>query len=210
MTNESKAYKTRQTNRLIRHGLSTESSDKLIGKIEPGIELFCLNKGQFSIINVIESILKQTGSANVIISTWTAANAEISIAEKFLENGNINKLHWIVDRSFKTRQPKYYDLLIEKFGDNVVSETNSHSKFVLVYNDDWSIVIRTSMNLNENKRMEFFELSDSKPLFDYVFEICSDIMGAGAYEYTKFEKLGSDKKYDDYRLMDQLERALNG
>lgn len=210
MKNESKAYKTRQTNRLIRHGLGTESSDKLIGKLEPGIELFCLNKGQFSIINVIETILKQTGSANVIISTWTAANAEISIAEKFLENGNINKLHWIVDRSFKTRQPKYYDLLIEKFGDGVISETNSHAKFVLIYNDDWNIVVRTSMNLNENKRIEFFEFSDSKPLFDYVFEICSDVMGAGAYEYAKFEKLGSDKKYDDYRMMDQMERVLNG
>jgi hypothetical protein len=51
----------------------------------------------------------------VLISTWTAADAEIKKAEEFLDNNLINKLHFVVDRSFETRQPKYYKMLQERF-----------------------------------------------------------------------------------------------
>lgn len=171
-----------------------ESARKAIGEIYGGMEIYGLSKGQFSIINIVEEILKQTGAADVIISTWTAANAEIKKAEDFLGNGLINRLHFIVDRSFKTRQKKYYDMLIEKFGD-IVSETDSHAKFVLIRNESWDIVIRTSMNLNENKRLENFEISDDKALYDYLFSICSDIMGDDAYSWDNFKKLGHEEKY---------------
>ena len=195
-----KGFSTRDSNREIRHAMYGENAEKCIGKIEKGFEFFCMTKGQFSIINVIETILKQTGKADVIISTWTAANAEIKKAEKFLSNGNINNLHWIIDRSFKTRQEKYYNILKEKFGEACISETNSHAKFILIRNNEWNIVIRTSMNLNENKRLESFEISDHKGLFDYLMTLCQDIMVSGKYSWDKFKVLGQAKKYNTYAL----------
>lgn len=192
-------HKSIGSKREIRHGMYNENAKQMIGDIKPGFEMFGLTKGQFSIINVIEHILKQTGPADVIISTWTAANAEIKKAENFLSNGNINNLHWIVDRSFKTRQVKYYNILIDGFGLKAISETDSHAKFTLIHNDSWHIVIRTSMNLNENKRLEFFEVSDSEPLYNYLYSICSDIMVGGSYSWDKFKKLGQDEKYNRYR-----------
>lgn len=190
----------REKNREIRYLLANENAKQSIGEIYPNMEIFGLNKGQYSIINIIEIVLEQTGRADVIISTWTAAKAEIQKAKDFLKNGNINKLHFIVDRSFPTRQKKYYDQLIATFGD-IVSLTNSHAKFVLIRNDKWNIVIRTSMNLNENKRLENFEISDDKVLFDYLLEICRDIMSE-RFSYDSFESLGDDKydKYDKYRI----------
>lgn len=188
----------RDKNREIRHIMYGENAKKAIGKIYKGMEIYGLSKGQFSIINIIEEILKQTGSADVIISTWTAANAEIKKAEQFLNNKLINKLHFIVDRSFKTRQPKYYEMLIDKFGD-IVSTTNSHAKFVLISNKDWKISIRTSMNLNENKRLENFEISDCEILFDYLKEICHDIMEVN-YDYFQFKQLGTKDKYGKYKV----------
>ena len=190
----------RDKNREIRHLMYGENAKKSVGTIYEGMELYGLSKGQFSIINIVEEVLKQTGTADVIISTWTAANAEIKKAEQFLDNKLINKLHFIVDRSFKTRQPKYYDMLVEKFG-NVVSTTNSHSKFILIKNDNWNIVIRTSMNLNENKRMENFEI------YDYMVEIAKDVMEVD-YSYFEFERLGKKEKYDKFKPERKEKKSL--
>ena len=187
---------TRDINRQIRHCLNNENAELSVGKIYKGFELLCLNKGQYSIINVLETLLKQTGRADVIISTWTAASAELTLAEKFLESEMINKLHFIVDRSFKTRQPKYFNLLKKKFGE-IVSETNSHAKFILIKNNDWNIVVRTSMNFNENKRLETFEVSDDPMLYEYMAMIAADIMGV-EFSYFNFELLGVDEKYSNF------------
>lgn len=188
----------REKNREIRHLMANENAYLSVGEIYPNMEIYGLTKGQYSIINIIETVLKQTGKADVIISTWTAANAEIKKAEQFLKNGNINKLHFIVDRSFPTRQPKYYELLMRTFG-NIVSLTNSHAKFVIIRNEKWNITIRTSMNLNENKRLENFEISDDKTLVDYLLLICDDIIGK-EYNFKEFELLGRDEKYYKYKV----------
>jgi len=188
----------RDKNREIRHLLGNENAFISIGKIYKNMEIYGLTKGQYSIINIIETILNQTGKADVIISTWTAANAEIKKAEYFLKNGNINRLHFIVDRSFPTRQPRYYKQLTDTFGD-IVSLTNSHAKFVIIKNNEWNIVIRTSMNLNENKRLENFEISDDKQLVDYLLCICDDIIST-EYSFKEFELLGKGEKYNKYKV----------
>lgn len=193
----------RDKNREIRHLMYGENAKLAIGKIYPGMEIYGLTKGQFSIINIIEEVLKQTGPADVLISTWTAANAEIKKAEQFLDNGLINKLNFIVDRSFPTRQKSYYDLLVSRFGD-IVSLTNSHAKFIMIGNKDWKITIRTSMNLNENKRLENFEISDDSKLYEYLGEMASDIIGKG-FDYKTFEALGHDDKYSEYVLTPEID-----
>ena len=97
-------------------------------------------------------------------------------------------------------------MLVEKFG-NVVSTTNSHSKFILIKNDNWNIVIRTSMNLNENKRMENFEISDCKILYDYMVEIAKDVMEVD-YSYFEFERLGKKEKYDKFKPERKEKKSL--
>ena len=192
-------YKTtREKNREIRHITQGENARLAIGDITKNCDIYGLNKGQFSIINIIEEVLKQVGGGDVVISTWTAAKYEMTKAEEFINKGLFNSIKFIVDRSFKTRQPKYYKILNDKFGD-IVYETNSHAKFVLIKNNDWNIVIRTSMNLNENKRLENFEISDDENFFKYMAELCNDITNTKDFSYQAFEDLGNDKKYDKYR-----------
>lgn len=139
--------------------------------------------------------------ADVIISTWTAANVEIKNIEEFLTNGKINNLNFIVDRSFQTRQKKYYDMLLERFGD-IVAETSTHAKFILIKNNEWNIVIRTSMNLNENKRMENFEISDCKVLYCYLETISKEILEQRIHSQGAFKKLGRDERYKRYMKSD--------
>lgn len=161
----------RDKKREIRHLMYGESCKKSVGEIYKGMEIFGLTFGQFSIINIIEEILNQTGAANVNISTWTAANAEIKKAENFLYNKKIKTLRFLFDRGFPTRQPKYFEIMKSLFGENSFRLTRSHCKFVTIVNEKWNISIRTSMNLNENKRIENFEISDCAELTNYLVSI---------------------------------------
>ena len=174
--------------------MSKESALESLGTIYKGMEIFGLTKGQFSIINLIEEILIQAGKADVIISTWTAADAEIKKAEEFLKNGLINTIKFIVDRSFPTRQKNYCDLLINTFGEKSIRMTRSHCKFIIIKNKQWNIVVRTSMNLNENKRIENFEISDDKGMVDYLETIIEELWTL-PYKFKEkhFKDLGQEE-----------------
>jgi len=85
-----------------------------------------------------------------------------------LQDRNILAMRWLVDRSFPQRQSKYYSSLLQRFGKAAVRLARFHAKFILLENDEYTVAVRTSMNLNENKRIEFFELSEGRPISDYL------------------------------------------
>ena len=151
------------------------SATQAIGQLEKNMDLFILTYGQFSLLDALMAVLDQTGPAHVNISTWTAAHAHLDRSQELMESADILSYRMIVDRSFKTRQPKYYNHMINIFGQECVREINTHAKFITVRNDQWDIVIRTSMNLNENPRLENLEISDHKGFADFFQAIVDDI-----------------------------------
>ena len=156
---------------------SLDQAQSYIGDLEKGTEIFGITKGQFSIIDIIEHVLNFTGKANVLISTWTAAHADIKKASSFLQNNKIDNIRFMVDRGFINRQPEYCADLKRLFGEDSIRFFRLHAKFVVIYNDDYHFVIRTSMNLNENKRFENFEITEDKDFCNYFidfFNICFD------------------------------------
>ena len=190
--------KPQSSKRSIDHCLS-DNAHVAIGKLSPGCEIFCLTKGQFSLINMIVALLDQTGPAHVDVATWTAAKREIDSAHSLLKTGRILKLRFLVDFSFPRRQPKYCAQLRARFGDDSIRVTKTHAKFILVRNDTWNLVVRTSMNLNKNARLEVLEISDD-PLFaqfllsvvDELFDSQenSDIEKMPGFHHSQFEKFG--------------------
>jgi len=139
---------------------STQPVAECVGEVYKDCEIFGLTKGQFSLFDLVEYVLDRAGPSDVTIATWTAAGADATRAFEFLRNGRIRSIRWIVDRSFKSRQPDYCRTLISLFGNDCIRTTAIHGKFTLIRNDDWNFVIRTSMNLNQNKRIENFEISE--------------------------------------------------
>ena len=146
-----------------------------VGTLEPGCEIFGFTKGQFSLIDLISELLRQTGPAHVTIATWTAAHAEIRTAFDFLQRGDLLSLRWIVDRSFAGRQPGYAAALLATFGDGCIRITRTHAKFVLIRNEHWNLAVRTSMNLNKNPRFEDFEVSDCSILAGYLQQVADEV-----------------------------------
>ena len=145
-----------------------------VGKIYKNCELFGLTNGNFSLFDIIEVILNQTGNANVDIATWTAAKADTKRAKKFVDCNIIKKLRFVVDPSFRSRQPEYCDYIKKAFGDSLRT-VKTHAKFVLIYNEKWNIVIRTSMNLNMNSRIENFEISENLEFRKFYSSFVNDI-----------------------------------
>lgn len=146
----------------------TESAARAIGTIRPGDEVLILTHGQFSMIDALTHLLTQTGPAAVSVSTWTAASADLTHAERFLHSGVITSLRFLVDRSFQTRHPAYCATLIDLFGVDSVRTTRVHAKFATIRNDTHDLAIRTSMNLNENPRLETIEISADSGLADFL------------------------------------------
>lgn len=161
--------------RIVRRTLAAQNVADAVGPITPGAEIYGLTKGSWSLIDLIEYALATTGPAHVTVSTWTAANADIGFANKLLVNGSLLSLRFVVDFSFPSRQPAYCAALREAFGDEAIRVTKNHAKFVLLRNARWNVVLRTSMNLNENRRLESWELSDSKEMADWLQEVVDEL-----------------------------------
>lgn len=133
-----------------------------------GCEIVCLTHGQFSVIHALEALLAHTGPARVTISTWSAAHADLEHASRFLVDGRIDSIRFLVDRSFKTRQPDYCATLRRLYGDDAIRTTRLHAKFITIRGGGWALAVRTSMNLNENPRLELIEVSDDEALADFL------------------------------------------
>ena len=167
----SESVKRNNVTRDFRHGTRGESAARCIGDISRGCDIFGLTKGDFSMIDILRHIARQIGPCRIDIGTWTAAAADIRQAEAMLQDRNILEMRWLVDRSFPQRQAKYYASLLERFGRDSVRLARFHAKFILLENDEYTVAVRTSMNLNENKRIEFFEISEGSLISDYLREI---------------------------------------
>lgn len=152
----------------------TNARDTLAG-FGHGMELDCLTFGQFSIMDAVEAILDTTGPSDVAISTWTAAAADLSRTAQHLRDERIRSLRMVVDRSFLTRQPDYAKLCIELFGPDAIRTTRVHAKFVLIRNAEWAVTIRTSMNLNDNPRLEYLQVCDDSELCEWYTQIVDEL-----------------------------------
>lgn len=119
-------------------------------------------------MDAIEAILEKTGPADVALSTWTAGH-----------NGNIRSLRFVADCSFGQRQPGYLAKLRELFGDGAIRATRAHAKFAVISNETWAVAVRTSMNLNENPRLESIEVSDDPELAGFLLRVVDEIFRRG-------------------------------
>ena len=165
--------------RKVVRDINAAKAAEAVGNIEPGCEIYGLSKGQFSLVELIGHCLEATGPADIIVSTWTAAGADLEHTHGLLENGNIRSARWLVDSSFINRQPGYTQRLLDLFGEEAVLATKNHAKFVLIENETWSLVIRTSMNLNLNSRLESYEVSDCRPMADMLKTLYEGIKAEG-------------------------------
>ncbi len=154
-------------------GGAAGSAAEIIGMVRPRGEITGLTNGQFSLIDMIEHLLSQTGPADVVISTWTMGIYDAERARLFCSRGDIRKIRWLVDPSIFGRRPELSGQLVERFGVEAFRAVNTHAKFVVLRGDALALVIRSSMNLNPNRRVENFDIT-ADPAMCSWFESFAD------------------------------------
>jgi hypothetical protein len=192
-----KAFKKGNAGKKIR-ACKKGTASQAIGTIEKNTDTFVLTYGQFSLIDALLAILDQTGPAHVTVSTWTAAHADLTRSAELLETAEVLSFRMIVDRSFHTRQPDYYQHMLRLFGAESIRAINTHAKFLTIRNDKFFIVVRTSMNLNGNPRLENIEVSDNKEFADFFEQIADDIFS----EVAEFEMKSDELKLKNIKEND--------
>lgn len=178
-----------------------------LAEFDRGLSTYILTFGQFSLIETLEAVLEKTGAADVAISTWTAAASDLDKAKAFLKSDKIKSLRFVVDCSFINRQPGFARELVEKFGVESIRTTRTHAKFITVKNNDWNVVIQTSMNLNENPRLENIDVTDDKDFCRFINSIVDNIFKeeeAGDWRTKVVPKLSG---IEDMPLFGNIEMA---
>ena len=177
-----------------------ETAREAIAPLRKGDRLTGMTKGQFSLLDLIRAILEVTGPADLTLSTWTLGIRDAENAAALTKRGTIRSLRLLTDRSFPTRQPRYCAYVLDAFGDASIRVTNTHAKFAIIRNDGWSVVVRSSMNLNRNPRFEQFDLDEDEALADFFDAHVSemeDLMPEGFQARAR-------------EVRDAFERALGG
>ena len=190
------------------------SVSEAIGRLKHNCEIFGFNKGQFYLIDIMSYILKQVGKSDLDIITWAIGNETIDKLVHLQALGLIGDLRLILDYSYRTMHPEYCQKLRDIFGDDSIRVTKNHSKITLIRNKDWNLSIRSSMNLNINRRLEYFEISDDAELMGFLqgfFEDWFKTKSTGeSFDYpTKFHTDELNKFGDDGNNRQEIDMDLD-
>jgi len=173
-----------------------------VGDLKPGQRIVGLTMGQFSLIHLLQEVLKITGPADVWLSAWTMGIKDANAAGALMDAGAMTSFALLVDRSFASRQRAYCGAVQRIFGDQAIRTTRIHAKVFVVRNAKWNITVRSSMNLNSNKRIEQFDLDDNAQIADY-FQAFFDEYREAMPEGPKASTAEVDA------VLDQLRRGRN-
>ena len=154
-----------------------QTAEYALSDFGKGDRISGVTKGQFSLIDIIRVLLGKSGPAHVWFTSWTAGIRDARTAAWLLQNGSMLSLKILTDQTFPTRQPKYCLEILKMFGDRSIWCSNVHCKIALIHNDEFSFVVRSSMNLNKNQRFEQFDIDDCSSLLDWWRSHLDDIVG---------------------------------
>lgn len=145
--------------------LNKKSLDEIVSEFRMGIEVHFVSDGAFSIHHLLAYLLKITGTAQVHIVTWTITELPARSLVMLKQDGLINHLSCIIDDRVKTRTPKSFQLLDENCEKLV--QKKCHAKGFLIRNENWSIVVKSSMNFTKNPRIEDGSIFFTQELYDF-------------------------------------------
>lgn len=189
----------------------------IFSNFKKGYSAFGMNNGSFSFGDVIEHVLNHIGPSHALISSWVASQAANEKVVEWLGNRRLVSARFLLDRMFTETRRKVYDFIVRKFGVNSIRTSRVHTKFCVLYNDEWFVVIETSANLNKNVRLESFRITEDenycmffKQMFDNFFNVISPKENGKLSSAQKLEELPDIiNGLDDLASNDALQTALD-
>ncbi len=137
---------------------------KVIGDLVPGRTKHYYSDGNFNIMKLIFHLLRQIGSAHIMLSTYSISQTTLEQIHSRIQKKEILSIKFLIDNRVKVMSPKPFQLLKESFPYRCIS---LHAKVALIWNQDWNISIVTSQNATDNPKLERGVIFTDKKIFDY-------------------------------------------
>jgi hypothetical protein len=144
-----------------------DSADAATQGFAKGCHIIGMTMGQFSLIDMIHSILKKTGPADLYIATWSAGIKDAAQVRWMLDTSLIRGVRLLTDHSYVSRQAKYAMAIEDLFGKANIRTSEMHAKFVVIKNEEFSVTILSSMNLNANRTCETFTIYENRAITEF-------------------------------------------
>jgi hypothetical protein len=154
---------------------SFRSASEGLGKIEPGMSLFAITRGQFSMIDAILACLDQTGPAAVSLWTWTVAEYEVQCLDRLRQDGRLTSGLLVIDYGARNKNAGLIRQWKAAHGPESVRYVVNHAKMATVKTDHFRLLLRGSMNLNFNPRFEQLDVTEGGEDFALVARLESEL-----------------------------------
>jgi hypothetical protein len=152
-----------------------------IGSITPGMALFAVTRGQWSMIDAILHVLDQVGPSRLSLWTWTVAEYEIQTLTRLREDDRVTAGRLVIDAGARVKNARIIAEWRRTFGSDSVRFVTNHAKIATVASaSGLHLLLRGSMNLNFNPRFEQFDLTEGGPDFDLIDQIERDLPSLAA------------------------------
>ena len=144
---------------------AAQTAESVIGKIKKNTDIHFVSSAEWSTIDLLVAILKQTGPASVMIATWSASEDSTRKLLEMTAKGMITSIKAIFDWRLKVRRPEVYEFAKFKIAD--VRLTSCHAKVTVIRNNKYNIVINASGNYTHNPRIEAGVISESADVANF-------------------------------------------
>lgn len=128
-------------------------SPKWLGVIEQGVNKHFYTRGAFDLVQLVIYILRQTGPADVVISSYSVAEDTLNTLHRMVEAGKITSIRFLIDNRVRSISPKPFDVMVNLFPGKYKC-LSLHAKIALIGNKDWKISVIGSQNATHNPKLE--------------------------------------------------------
>lgn len=150
---------------------SFQTAADCIGAVTPGMSLFAITRGQFSMLDAVLHVLDCVGPAHLSVWTWTIAEYEVERFRALQQDRRITAGRLIIDGAARKKNAGLITEWKAGFGSDSVRYVVNHAKIATVETDAFRVLLRGSMNLNFNPRFEQLDVTEGGPDFDLVRQI---------------------------------------
>ena len=154
---------------------SFRSAADALGPLPPGDSVFCLTRGQFSMIDAVLHALDVLGPSHVSLWTWTIADYEVQAFTSLRADARILSGRLIIDSGARAKNTPLLAAWRSSFGGESIRYVLTHAKIARVSNATRRVLLRGSMNLNHNPRFEQLDVTCDGPDFDLVERVESEL-----------------------------------
>lgn len=143
---------------------------------------FWRTTGDFSLLDLILVLLDHAGPSEVTVETWSAGLYDMEVLNRFISSDLITSFRLVLDVSFRNNRgnnakdgTSYATVLEDVFGLDAIRTTRTHAKNVIIRGGDHDFAILSSANLNENKRAEWFTITNDPGMVAFSARVADEL-----------------------------------